>query len=124
MLPDNQMLCYAVQGECGSVYNLISNKNFHVNALFVPNSGKRNATWNGALGVVIGSRLQLSNATKIMINATSKSICVGEGITGATRMSCASMYMSCSTSNMVNSVKLYIHTVFKSTVKWFPHSDT
>jgi len=75
------MLCYTVQGDYSSVYNLISNKNFHMNALLVPNCGKRNATWNGTLGVVIGNRLQLSNATKIIINATSKSIRVGEGTT-------------------------------------------
>ena len=51
-----------------------------MNALFGPNSGKRNATWIGELGVVIGNRLQLSNATEITINATSKSICIGEGL--------------------------------------------
>lgn len=55
VLPNNELFCYTIQGEIGSVYNLISNKNFHINALFVHNSGKRsrNATWIGALGVVI-----------------------------------------------------------------------
>jgi len=39
MLPDNNMLCYTVQGKRGSVFNLISNKNFHMNALFVLERG-------------------------------------------------------------------------------------
>jgi len=74
-----------VQGEHGSVFNLINHKNLHMNALFVPNSGKRNATWIGALGVVIGNSQQSSNVTKITINATSKNICVGDGITLAAK---------------------------------------
>ena len=85
LLPDNHLLCYSVQGERGSVFNLISNKNFHMNALFVPNSGKKNATWIGALGIVIGKSLQLSNVTKITIDATSKNICVGDEITLAAK---------------------------------------
>jgi len=85
VLPDNQILCYTVQGEHDSVFNLISHKNLHMNALFVPNSGKRNATWIGALGVVIGNSQQSSNVTKITINATSKNICVGDGITLAAK---------------------------------------
>ena len=85
LLPDNHILCYTVQGERGSVFNLISHKNLHMNALFVPNSGKRNATWIGALGVVIGNSQQSSNVTKITINATSKNICVGDGITLAAK---------------------------------------
>ena len=78
-LPDSQMLCYSVQGERGSVFNLISSKNIHINALFVPNSGKRIATWIGTLGVVVGNSLQSSNVTKITINATSKNIWLGDG---------------------------------------------
>ena len=85
MLPDNQTLCFTVQGERGSVFNLISNKYFHMNALFVPNSGERNATWIGALGIVIGTSLQSPNATRITINATSKNIFVGDGITLAAK---------------------------------------
>ena len=85
VLPENQILCYTVQGERGSVFNLISHKILHMNALFVPNSGKRNATWIGALGVVIGNSQQSSSVTKITINATSKNICVGDGITLAAK---------------------------------------
>ena len=85
VLPDSHMLCYTVQGEHGSVFNLISDKNVHMNALFVPNAGKRNATWIGALAIVIGNSSQLSNVTKITIDATSKSICVGDGITLAAK---------------------------------------
>ena len=85
VLTDSHMLCYTVQGEHGSVFNLISDKNVHMNALFVSNSGRRNATWIGALAVVIGNGPQLSNVTKITIDATSKNICVGDGITLAAK---------------------------------------
>ena len=78
VLPDDEMLCYTVQGQPGSVFNLISNDMFHMNALFVPNSGQRNATWIGSLGFVIGNDQQLSNSTKLIIDATTKSISVGD----------------------------------------------
>jgi len=81
VLPDNEMLCYTVQGQPGSVFNLISNERFHMNALFVPNSGQRNATWIGSLGFVIGNGLQLSNSTKLIFDATSKSISIRDGVT-------------------------------------------
>jgi len=84
MLPDSNMLCYTVQGEHGSVFNLISSKLFHMNALFVPNPGQRNVTWIGALGIVIGNR-QKSNVTRITIDAANRSIYVGDGITLAAK---------------------------------------
>ena len=79
MLPDNNMLCYTVQGKRGSVFNLISNKNFHMNALFVPNPGERNVTWIGSLGIVMWNNY--SNATKLKFEASSKQIHMGDGIT-------------------------------------------
>ena len=80
VLPDNEMLCYTVQGQPGSAFNLISNDKFYMNALYVPNSGQRNATWIGSLGFVIGNDQQSSNSTKLIIDATSKSISVGNEI--------------------------------------------
>ena len=83
VLADNKRLCYTVQGEHGSVFNLISNKNFHMNALFVPNSGVRNATWIGSLGVVMWNGR--SNVTKLKFDAASKEIHLGDGITLAAK---------------------------------------
>ena len=79
MLPDNNLLCYTVQGKRGSVFNLISNKNFHMNAQFVPNPGERNVTWIGSLGIVMWNNY--SNATELKFEASSKQILMGDGIT-------------------------------------------
>ena len=53
VLPNNELFCYSIQGEIGSVYNLISNKNLLMNALFVAKYRNKNSTRIGALGVVI-----------------------------------------------------------------------
>ena len=75
LLPNNKLFCYTIQGEHGSVFNLISNKNLHMNALFVPNSGKRNATWIGALGIVI-----FNNQTKLKFDGRVGLIHIGDRI--------------------------------------------
>ena len=77
ILPDNNMLCYTVQGKRGSIFNLISNKNFQMNALFVPNSGGRNATWIGSLGIVMENNNYYS---RLKLEASSKQIHMGDGI--------------------------------------------
>jgi len=70
---------YTVQGKRGSVFNLISNNNFHMSALFVPNPGERTTTWIGSIGIVMWNNY--SNATKLKFEASRKQIHLGDGIT-------------------------------------------
>ena len=52
-LPTKEVLCYSIQGYLGLAFNLISNKNFIINAHFVDNMGdKTEATWIGELAVI------------------------------------------------------------------------
>ena len=74
VLPDNHMLCYTVQGEPGLVFNLISNKHLYMNALFTFSYVDRNATFIGALGIVLWN--SSSDITKLIFNGTSKEILV------------------------------------------------
>ena len=74
VLPDNHMLCYTVQGEPGLVFNLISNKKFYMNALFTFSFIERNATFIGALGIVLWN--SSSDITKLIFNGTSKEILI------------------------------------------------
>jgi len=76
VLPNNDIFCYTIQGESGSVFNLISNKNFHMNALFSAKYRRKNATRIGALGVVIFNK-QSSN-TKITFDGRVGMIHIGD----------------------------------------------
>ena len=72
VLPDNNMLCYTVQGKPGFVFNLISNTKMYMNALFTLGSDERNGTFIGALGIVL--RNSSVNNTRLIFNGTSKEI--------------------------------------------------
>lgn len=52
-LPEGSLLCYTFQGEQGSVFNIISNSQLEMNALFVPDSRHENNTWIGSIGITI-----------------------------------------------------------------------
>ena len=77
VLPNNELFCYTIQGERGSVFNLISNKNFHMNALFMAKYRRKNATRIAALGVVIFNK-QSSN-TKLTFDGRVGLISIGNG---------------------------------------------
>ena len=51
-LPSNRMLCYTIQGDHHKTYNLLSNSRMQINALFVPDSHRKEVTWIGSLGFV------------------------------------------------------------------------
>ena len=50
-LPSNHMLCYTVQGDQDTTYTLLSNSRMQMNALFVPDSERRDVIWIGSLGM-------------------------------------------------------------------------
>jgi len=52
-LLSKDILCYSIQGYSGLAFNLIYNKDFYINALFVDTKGDTSeATWIGKLAVV------------------------------------------------------------------------
>ena len=52
-LASNETLCYFIQGYPGLAFNLISNKHFIINAVFVDSVGDTSeATWIGKLAVI------------------------------------------------------------------------
>ena len=61
-LSSGHLLCYSVQGEPGSIFNLISSKDLEINALFIPQK-KQTKTWLGVIGVVVNGRKLVFNVT-------------------------------------------------------------
>jgi len=80
-LPSGKLLCYTVQGEHGFVFNLISNKLFHMNAMFVPDSRREEVTWLGSMGIVVqNSQYKQSNATYLRFETKGKKIYIGDKV--------------------------------------------
>ena len=52
-LPEGSLLCYTFQGEHNSTFNIISNSQLEMNALFVPDSRRVNNTWIGSIGITV-----------------------------------------------------------------------
>jgi hypothetical protein len=76
-----QLLCFSIQGEHGFVFNLISNSQLQMNALFVPDAVRSEVTWLGSLGVVIkNNAFKRSNTTKLRFVADTKKIYIGDKI--------------------------------------------
>ena len=59
-LPEGNLLCYTFQGVHGDVFNLVSNDQLQMNALFVPDDTAYNNTWLGSIGIAI-----LDNGKKV-----------------------------------------------------------
>lgn len=75
ILPSNKLLCYSIQGQHHSSYNLISNKNLLMNAHFLPDSRREEVTWIGALGIVIkNSTFRDSPQTKLVFAAKTATV--------------------------------------------------
>ena len=82
LLRDNSLLCYSVQGESNSVFNLISNTNFLINAKFTPDSKREGVTWMGSIGVVIHKTVQYggSRVTHLQFDALDRTVYIGDKI--------------------------------------------
>ena len=81
-LPSGKLLCYTVQGEHGFVFNLISNKMFHMNAMFVPDSRREEVTWLGSMGIIVqNSQYKTSDATYLRFETKGKKIYIGDKVT-------------------------------------------
>ena len=55
LLPTGSLLCYTVQGQANSFFNLINNEHLAMNALFVPdpNPELKVKTWLGQIGITV-----------------------------------------------------------------------
>ena len=81
LLPNGGMLCYSVQGEHGFNFNLISNKQLQMNALFIPDAKREEVTWIGALGVVVKhSAYKGSHTTKLRFTLEGKMLFIGDKV--------------------------------------------
>ena len=82
LLPTGQLLCFTVHVQSGFSFNLISNKQMHMNALFVQDPRREEITWIGSLGVVLRvTKYKHSIVTKLRIDAIEKKIYVGDKVT-------------------------------------------
>ena len=84
LLPSGVFLCYSIQGEHDKVFNLISNPDVHINALFIPDAKREEVTWIGSLGIVTHPRHSgCGNQTRISFSIHNSSVTVtnlpGEG---------------------------------------------
>ena len=71
-----------MQGEHDFVFNLISNKMFHMNAMFVPDSRREEVTWLGSMGIIVqNSQYKMSNATYLRFETKGKKIYIGDKVT-------------------------------------------
>ena len=78
-LLSKEILCYSIQGYPGLAFNLISNKNFVINAHFVDSVGDSSeATWIGKLAVIPKSNNK-SDAV-IFDSVNQEVILVGQGM--------------------------------------------
>ena len=82
LLPTGQLLCFTVHGQSGFSFNLISNKQMHMNTLFVQDPKREEVTWIGSLGIVVpGMQYKQSKVTKLRFDASGKKIYVGDKVT-------------------------------------------
>lgn len=82
VLPGGKLLCYTVQGEHGFSFNLITSKRLTMNAMFVPDSRRKEVTWLGSIGVVVANtQYQGSNMTKLKFDVDTKEVHIGEKVT-------------------------------------------
>ncbi len=52
-LSGGALLCYTFQGRSNTTFNLVSNDQFQMNALFVPDDTDYDNTWLGSIGIAV-----------------------------------------------------------------------
>ena len=82
VLPGGKVLCYTVQGEHGFSFNLITSTRLIMNAMFIPDTHRKEVTWLGSIGVVVAnSQYQGSNITKLKFDVDTKEVHIAEKVT-------------------------------------------
>ena len=77
-LPGGSLLCYTFQGQHNTTFNLISNDQLQMNALFVPDGTTYDNTWLGSIGITVlheGKKM-----TTLQFTAADQLIKIGERV--------------------------------------------
>ena len=81
VLPSDKLLCFSVQGNHGFSYNLISNRVVHMNAIFVPDSRRKEVTWIGTLGILVSNSSEKRlNKTSLMFDVKTQKIVINNKV--------------------------------------------
>ena len=77
-LSGGALLCYTFQGQSNTTFNLVSNDQFQMNALFVPDDTDYDNTWLGSIGIAVhhnGKKI-----TTLQFTAADQLVRIGERI--------------------------------------------
>ena len=77
-LPGGSLLCYTFQGRYNAIFNLVSNDQLQMNALFVPDDTAYNNTWLGSIGISILD--DGKKATTLQFTAADQLVRIGERV--------------------------------------------
>ena len=73
-LLSKKILCYSIQGYPSFIFNLISNKNFVINAQFIDSIGdSTEATWIGRLAVILQSK---NNSDAVIFSSVDQDVTI------------------------------------------------
>ena len=76
-LPGGGLLCYTFQGQHNTTFNLVSNDQLQMNALFVPDGTDFDNTWLGSIGISV---LHDGKMTTLQFTAADQLVRIGERI--------------------------------------------
>ena len=77
-LPGGSLLCYTFQGQHNTTFNLVSNDQLQMNALFVPDDTDYDNTWLGSIGIAVlheGKKI-----TTLQFTAADQLVKIGERV--------------------------------------------
>ena len=77
-LPGGNLLCYSFQGLHNTTFNLVSNDQLEMNALFIPDATAWDNTWLGSIGITV-----LHNGKKVTtleFTAADQLVSIGEKV--------------------------------------------
>ena len=77
-LSGGALLCYTFQGQTNTIFNLISNDQLQMNALFVPDDTAYDNTWLGSIGITVHHNGK--NVTTLQFIAADQLIRIGERV--------------------------------------------
>ena len=72
------MLCYSFQGQPNTIFNLVSNDQLQMNALFVPDDTDYDNTWLGSIGITL--RHDGKKMTTLQFTADDQLVRIGKRI--------------------------------------------
>jgi hypothetical protein len=77
-LSGGALLCYTFQGQTDTVFNLVSNDQLQMNALFVPDDTNHDNTWLGSFGITVHHNGK--KVTTLQFTAADQLVRIGERV--------------------------------------------